>query len=323
MERFHIRIRELTESAPEARRDTPILEHCVRHLQASVIEIRIELEHRCSEALDFVQWCDATATSIATDFTDPFAAANEVALQATASLYGIPPADLANSVPVVLEWENRPPGEFGYANGISAKVSSHPRNQLRMVVCPSAFGQESSCALPYVLLHEYVCHAARLAAGGPPPSEISSTFAEGWMDHVAMTLHDEMIGSGRGFGIPWLEPPDHKRAASYLHHARVSGGSDRFAPARDFGSSIAELFQSYYPGSSVRPAPLHRLSVLLNASSVRDSLLDVFVYAVWDITKNHLRVTRFAGPVHDTSQSAESLIDAALSIAQNFRLPTE
>lgn len=79
------------------------------------------------------------------------------------------------------------PQPFG-ARGASACYGRDPadgRPALRLFLCPALLGPPTLATVPYLLCHELVCHAFQ---GAEHRSD--DPFGEGWMDRVALALHD-------------------------------------------------------------------------------------------------------------------------------------
>jgi hypothetical protein len=150
------------------------------------------------------------------------------------------------------------------------------------------FDTTSAFALPYVLLHETVCHvlqgpytAARLQA------DASSRFAEGWMDVAAYRLHQEILAALSPAHLSLkARPASQSEAAHRVHWARRTPNvDDRTWPHRAIGAETAEkvegLLTKRLPESFREPTdPFMHLSLALNAGPYTPTDLDLFVARV-------------------------------------------
>ncbi|OJF14502.1 hypothetical protein [Couchioplanes caeruleus] len=146
-------------------------------------------------------------------------------------------------------------------------------------------------SLPYVLLHECVCHVFQGPwQGGRTSADPSSRFAEGWMDYVAFSVH-QMLARSRhgGSGDPDLtmtpRAAAQEEAADTVHKARYAKNvEDRAWAQRALGVRAAHNMRSLLERlPEARADPLGafvQLSVHLNASPIDNQQRDLFVAGV-------------------------------------------
>ena len=109
------------------------------------------------------------------------------------------PTDLVASTVQRLTWTSESPTLNGTIfGGGSAQTwfREWPQTIVELELMPRKLDAETIAALPYVLVHEFVCHALQ----GPwshdrISSDESSQFSEGWMDHVAFRILKRVLWS--------------------------------------------------------------------------------------------------------------------------------
>jgi hypothetical protein len=148
--------------------------------------------------------------------------------------------------------------------GASARYGPDPTTglpSLILTICPKLLGPPTLASVPYVLCHELVCHAFQGAVNSDEDS-----FAEGWMDQVALSLHDEW--SDHLFPrAPQLARDAADALSSYLREDALylddSYGKTR--DARRLGWAAAEEVERFLRGHDDAPPSLfHKLSIQLN-----------------------------------------------------------
>jgi hypothetical protein len=116
---------------------------------------------------------------------------------------------------------------FGDAlDGGSAHRDSAPATlfeDIKLVLPKHGFERDALFAVPYVLAHEFVCHAAQGAMGPPTRQQIdpSCFWTEGWMDCLAVELVREALEGVDPKAPKWIA--DHRlavRDASRREHMK-------------------------------------------------------------------------------------------------------
>jgi hypothetical protein len=139
-----------------------------------------------------------------------------------------------------------------------------------------AFGWEQYNLLPYVLLHEILCHAFQ-SLDNPPLRENADeddAWSEGWMDSLAHSLALEWLKDHRG--TPLKTPAEKEFARSQttqLHNARYVGLSaaeiTSAVPGPAYGRKVFDDVRACYPALyeklPISQHPLVKFSLRLNA----------------------------------------------------------
>ncbi|MEU4161713.1 hypothetical protein [Actinoplanes sp. NPDC026670] len=260
-------------------------------------------EKVCSPMLDDIERLLADAGRLRNDplqtlFTDT--------LRAAAGAYracGLPlPDDMVTAVEVSFDHQSAPVDSAlpiqviattrlgDTPSGVSAHVD--------IVVSPTYLDELTVFALPYVLLHECVCHVFQGPWGpGRIQADADSRFAEGWMDHIAYTVACDqaraLAGGKPASSLSAVPRPGALReAADQVHRARHQPHPrDRAWAARAMGvraaRNLAELM-TRLPELAGRPveaaAAFRRLSLRLNVSEFSNTQRDLFVAAVHKAT---------------------------------------
>jgi hypothetical protein len=169
-------------------------------------------------------------------------------------------------------------------------ASSYPNQQgfatkISLAVRDSAFGWQQFCILPYVFLHEILCHAFQ-SLDNPPNREnahAADAWSEGWMDRLAFELAIEWLV--RFCHVLRLDPialDDAKQHVRLLHDFRYrltnlappSGDEIQRLPqnGRDgFVEALASYPKTYSKLNTSRH-PLTLFSLRLNAITVDRSV---------------------------------------------------
>ena len=158
-------------------------------------------------------------------------------------------------------------GELGVVACVPPREGPEAPAIVKLTFVPGLLGPPSWASVPYLLCHELICHVSQAA-----PMSSEDPFAEGWMDLVALQLHDEWAEEI----FPWA--PALARSAA----ARLSDGvlrrwrglpepHMRTRALRSQGREAAQWAQEklrpfHDPGSV--PPELIRLSLQLNRVSV-------------------------------------------------------
>jgi hypothetical protein len=220
------------------------------------------------------------------------------ALQAAAGLYGkhgidVPP-DLVKRVTVKLDFQLLPvvtnlPIQLqavttlaDSADGAAAVVD--------VLICPEELDELTVFSLPYVLLHECVCHVLQGPWSGRVQADASDRFAEGWMDVAAFVGHETMAGSWRT-EVPGPDllaaprPTAQFDAAEKVHRARHQPQDhDRAWAPRAMGTEAArgllKLLDRLPECGSDATSAFLRLSLQLNASTFTNEERALFVLYV-------------------------------------------
>ncbi len=153
-------------------------------------------------------------------------------------------------------------GGFG-ASGMYGPDPQTGRPSLVLTVCPKFMGPRTLASISYVLCHELVCHALQGA-----PNNDEDSFAEGWMDRVALSLHDSW--SAQLFpSEPQLACDAAHELCTYLR-ADTAKQTDSYGKTRDarrLGWAAAghvERFLQLHGAGSAVPTLFQLLSMQLN-----------------------------------------------------------
>jgi hypothetical protein len=173
------------------------------------------------------------------------------------------------------------------AQGPSARVS--------VVVNARLMDEKTAFSLPYVFLHECICHVFQGPwQPGRVQADANSRFAEGWMDFVSYSVHKVL-------DRPWrtdTAQPDlmvtpraaaRQEAAETVHRARYAQNqNDRAWAHRAMGVQAAHnmlaLLAKIPEARSDALKPFMRLSLQLNASSFNNQQRDLFVAGIYSAT---------------------------------------
>ena len=143
-------------------------------------------------------------------------------------------------------------------------------------ILKNSFGWQQYNVLPYVLLHEILCHAFQ-SLDNPeirPNADASDAWSEGWMDCVAFQLALEWLDKGHGKHFNTKdECIDAERQIRELHDARypkktAEKGALLPGDGRDIFSSVLNSYGDKYRALGRALHPVTRFSLKLNAVTV-------------------------------------------------------
>jgi hypothetical protein len=154
-------------------------------------------------------------------------------------------------------------GELGVVACVPPREEAETSAVVKLTFVPGLLGPPSWASVPYLLCHELICHVNQAA-----PMSSEDPFAEGWMDLVALQLHDQWAEEI----FPWA-PELARRAAERLSDAvlqRWPGLQEphmRTRALRFLGREAAQWVQAklrpFHDPSRI-PPELIRLSLQLN-----------------------------------------------------------
>jgi hypothetical protein len=169
-----------------------------------------------------------------------------------------------------------------------------PSALVDVVVNAIRLDELTAFSLPYVLLHECVCHVLQgpWQAGRQQP-DAGDRFAEGWMDVVAYVAHELMERPWRAghTGPDLLAIPldGRKDAAAEVHKSRQRSTADRAGARRALGAQAARNMQALLAKlpetRNDADAAFIQLSVRLNTSCLRNDQRELFVRGVHSATQ--------------------------------------
>lgn len=137
------------------------------------------------------------------------------------------------------------------------------------------------CKLPYVLLHEFICHAFQgcLATSGRTNCDFKCSWSEGWMDAFSLDVAKRWLADKKNLNIPWpaARGIEAQRQWELAHHGRYKEGDDRGGVGtqddRARGRAAFEAFQACQVRADNFDADdFVRFSIQLNALPVAHSL---------------------------------------------------
>lgn len=154
-----------------------------------------------------------------------------------------------------------PFGTLGAAACVPPRKPGYP-TEVKLTFAPSLLGPPSWAAVPYLLCHELVCHVSQGA-----PMDSGDPFAEGWMDHVAHTMHGRLTSTV----LPW-DPgfagtcAEELRLITSRRGPGIHDPHDTTRAARQVGWKAAMIMQGLLKlAGAARPeAALEQLSLQLN-----------------------------------------------------------
>jgi hypothetical protein len=278
-----------------------------------------DAEAVCTPLLDEIDRILARAGELRRDLLrDAF----ERAMQIAAAEYGrhglrVPPAMLER-VSVSFDHQATP---LTHALPIHLSATTHLRDPpggptalVEVVVTPTLVDEPTAFALPYVLLHECLCHVLQGPwEQGRLQADADSRFAEGWMDVAAYLLHQGLPAAAAGVEAIDLmatpRPLAQREAAHDAHTARHAPGrddrarTDRAWAHRALGKQAANgmlTVLAALPETRSDPTtPFMRLSLALNAASVDNHQRDYFATAVYKSTSRESSRHRLVALVRD------------------------
>jgi len=158
---------------------------------------------------------------------------------------------------------------------VSALTTSVPNAVVQLVIWPHAFGPPAYAVLPYVLIHECICHVP----ARQDRVDNGSTFAEGFMDWAAEYF----------YGL-WLSRIDSRLAPMTEQHVAalqqvLTGASNTDASSRRVGrrraSQLVNWISGHDPGlgesRSVAKKAVVKLALTLNTTMAPLDIKDHFV----------------------------------------------
>lgn len=154
-----------------------------------------------------------------------------------------------------------------------------PASIVRLGVRDDAFDWWSARCLPYVLVHELLCHAYQgLHGSGREPVDKECGWSEGWMDALASWYTEDWLAASSGASVAaWVR--DHRKdlmaATSSLHENRITRDGTLSVEARDRritmksgARNLQALFQCSATDDSLSKEKLYQFSLLLNVISM-------------------------------------------------------
>jgi len=158
---------------------------------------------------------------------------------------------------------------------VSALTTSAPNAAVQLVIWPYAFGPPAYAVLPYVLIHECICHVP----AQQDRVDNGSTFAEGFMDWAAEYFYElwlSRIDSG-------LAPMTEQHVAALQQV--LTGASNTDASCRRIGrrraSQLVNWISGHDPGlgesRSVAKKAVVKLALTLNTTMASLDIKDHFV----------------------------------------------
>ena len=144
-------------------------------------------------------------------------------------------------------------------------------------ILDKSFGWRQYSILPYLLLHEILCHAFQSLDNPPsrPNAEPSDAWSEGWMDALAYELAKEWLK--KHDKLPFMtrdEYRDAKKAIRELHDARypkalTAGGISHPGDGRKAFHDVLDSYPVEFERLERTRHPLTRFSLRLNAMTIR------------------------------------------------------
>lgn len=218
---------------------------------------------------------------------------------------------------------------FPEPHGVRAMTLFSPgtaNTVVKLVVAPSALNHGSILALPYVLMHECVAHVLQGPLDGdrehPHPE---NRWAEGWMDYVALKLHERVFTS-YGSQLPGPFSPQEARnvAADAAHRARWTGAHAALRRVSAYCKSGVEaaatmrrLLERFLDQEGAIDVLL-RLSLTLNASDLPPEPRDDFAQAVQEAGRRASRsaplVPALQAYLQDDQPDAVRLVEETLNL---------
>ncbi len=214
----------------------------------------------------------------------------DFAISSTAILYRDDGPDidaLKGGIDVEWRWCKRPIGpRLRSVGGRTAVVRGRPLVQIS--VCTRHLDREALLSVLYVILHEFVCHAARFLCGAPEPTERSSAFTEGWMDVVALTTHNSSLTAAPGV-LAWCDVDCCMNAARRTHDTRFTIDDVNYSlcSGRITGQRVAQELRRRL-GSEAFCA----LSARICSANVTDLAVDTFTLHLDEILRGDSEICR-------------------------------
>jgi hypothetical protein len=276
------------------------LRQLAQDLRSALLPFRSDVRKACTAVLDDIDRVLSEAGRVREDhLLSAFADAMRLAC-ATYEAHGQPvPAEVAARISVRFDYQSGPitshlPIQLAAATYLNDQADG-PAAVVDVVLNLELMDELTAFALPYVLLHEGLCHALQ----GPwQPGRIqadpSSRFAEGWMDVAALLTHNVLEhGGSRDIDTPavttvprWTAQYD---AALRVHQARYARHPhDRAWSHRAYGVTAANNLHRLLgrlPETKSHPtAAFLELSLALNTSAFDAQQRDMFVTGIYKRT---------------------------------------
>ena len=154
-------------------------------------------------------------------------------------------------------------GELGAVACVPPREEARAPATVKLTFIPGRLGPPSWASVPYLLCHELICHVNQAA-----PMSSEDSFAEGWMDLVALQLHNQWAEEI----FPWA-PARARSAAMRLSDIVLQRWRGMPEPhmttraarsqGREAAQWVQEKLQPFHDSSQV-PPELIRLSLQLN-----------------------------------------------------------
>jgi hypothetical protein len=157
-------------------------------------------------------------------------------------------------------------GELGVVACVPPREAPEAPAVVKLTFIPGLLGPPSWASVPYLLCHELICHVNQAA-----PMSSEDPFGEGWMDLVALQLHDHWAGQI----FPWA-PLLARSTATRLSNdvlKRWRGLPEPYMRTRGLRNEgreaarwVEEKLEPFHDPSKA-PSELIRLSLQLNRAS--------------------------------------------------------
>jgi hypothetical protein len=162
--------------------------------------------------------------------------------------------------------------KFAVSGWASVVRGEEANTAVGIYVREHAFGWEQYCLLPYLLLHEIVCHGLQSLDGRGPrcDADPDDAWSEGWMDRLAYRLARQWLEKAGG----WILTPDDQDLAVKqsidLHDARYETVAGSVGPL--YGREVFDKVQQSYGAPTtdwqLSTQPITQLSLRLNACTL-------------------------------------------------------
>jgi len=196
----------------------------------------------------------------------------------------------------------RPPEivrRFAVGGWASVVKGGEPNTTVGIDISDRAFGWEQYCVLPYLLLHEIVCHGLQSLDGQGPRinADPDDAWSEGWMDRLAymlahqwldkaggwvLTLDDQdMVGGcalapdddqeiARGWALTQDDKDMAVKQTIELHEARYEMAALSLGPryGREVFDKVQKSYGALITGVQLSRQPITQLSLRLNACTL-------------------------------------------------------
>jgi hypothetical protein len=235
------------------------------HLERSDANLLREIEKLLSDALS------VSSMRVANPLEDTFVKVSKLSAQVYRSHRWVKPTfSLAMEIA-----HPRPHHSYLDPYAVSALTTSAPNVIVQLVIWPHAFGPPAYAVLPYVLIHECICHVP----ARQDRVDNGSTFAEGFMDWAAEHFYEL-----------WLSRIDSRLAPMTEQHVAalqqvLTGASSVDASFRRIGRRAASQLMNWISGHdpglgrgrTVAKSAVARLALTLNTTMASLDIKDHFV----------------------------------------------